>query len=72
MHTTTSGTADYPADNEPQAFAIARDIAAQFRKPKKQVIETAPVEAPYYDPEELYGIIPMDRPMAPGTTRPRR
>ncbi|HBA33193.1 MAG TPA: methylcrotonoyl-CoA carboxylase, partial [Gammaproteobacteria bacterium] len=61
MHTTTSGTADYPADNEPQAFAIARDIAAQFRKPKKQVIETAPVEAPYYDPEELYGIIPMDR-----------
>ncbi|MCG8382321.1 MAG: methylcrotonoyl-CoA carboxylase [Gammaproteobacteria bacterium] len=61
MHTTTSGTADYPADNEPQAFAIARDIAAQFRKPKKQVIEMAPVEAPYYDPEELYGIIPVDR-----------
>lgn len=61
MHTSTSGTADYPADNEPQAFAIARDIVAQFRKPTKQIIQMAPIEAPYYDPKELYGIIPVDR-----------
>ncbi|MDB5998771.1 MAG: methylcrotonoyl-CoA carboxylase, partial [Rhizobacter sp.] len=29
MHTTVSGTCDYPADDEPHAMAIARDILAQ-------------------------------------------
>ena len=61
MHTSISGTADYPADNEPHAFAIAREIVAQFRRPQKAAIDWEESEDPYYDPAELYGIIPVDR-----------
>ena len=61
MHTSISGTADYPADNEPHAFAIAREIVAQFKRPEKTRIETRDPEPPFYDPAELYGIIPVDR-----------
>ncbi len=60
MHTQISGTADYPADTEEEAIAIAREIVAQFRRPNKAEIEREPVEEPFYDPEELYGIIPRD------------
>ena len=31
MHTSVSGTADYPASSEEEAIAIARDIVAQFK-----------------------------------------
>ncbi|WP_137390009.1 acyl-CoA carboxylase subunit beta [Rhodoligotrophos defluvii] len=60
VHTRISGTADYPADTEQQAIAIARDIVAQFRRPDKLRIERLPPAPPYYDPEELYGIVPRD------------
>ncbi len=61
MHTSVSGTADYRAESEPHAFALAREIVSQWRKTQKTVIETALPELPYYDPQELYGIIPKDR-----------
>ncbi|MBL8382477.1 MAG: methylcrotonoyl-CoA carboxylase [Burkholderiales bacterium] len=60
MHTRVSGTADYPAANEDEAIAIARDIVAQWRRPQKTAIERVAPEPPYYDPQELYGIIPRD------------
>ena len=60
MHTRVSGTADYPAANEDEAIAISRDIVAQWRRPAKTAIERVAPEAPYYDPAELYGIIPRD------------
>lgn len=60
LHTQTSGTSDYPADSEAEAIAKAREIVAQFPSHPKEQIEQQPVEAPYYDPEELYGIIPPD------------
>jgi 3-methylcrotonyl-CoA carboxylase beta subunit len=60
VHTRISGTADYPADTEQQAIAIARDIVAQFPKPQKLKLERIAPEPPYYDPSELYGIIPRD------------
>ncbi|MCC4113943.1 methylcrotonoyl-CoA carboxylase [Aromatoleum toluclasticum] len=60
MHTSVSGTADYPASSEEEAIAIARDIVAQFRRPQKTPAEWQPPEEPYYDPRELYGIIPPD------------
>lgn len=59
MHTSISGTADYPVDTEAQGIALAREIAAQFRLPEKAYFPQA-VEEPYYDPEELYGILPTD------------
>ncbi len=60
MHTSTSGTADYPASSEEEAIAIARDIVAQFKRPQKTPNESLPPEQPFYDPQELYGIIPRD------------
>jgi len=60
LHTQVSGTADYPAATEPEAIAIARDIVSQWRRPEKANIERVEAEPPYYDPEELYGIIPGD------------
>jgi len=60
VHTRISGTADYPAANELEAIAIARDVVAQWRKPVKAVVERQAPEAPHYDPAELYGIVPRD------------
>jgi len=60
MHTSVSGTADYPADNELHALAIARDIVARWTRPTKTAIDWVEPEPPYYEPEELYGVLPAD------------
>ncbi|MDP7428202.1 MAG: carboxyl transferase domain-containing protein [Alphaproteobacteria bacterium] len=60
MHTTISGTADYAVDSEAQAIALARNIVREFRPRQKAVAQTCEPEAPYYDPAELYGILPAD------------
>jgi 3-methylcrotonyl-CoA carboxylase beta subunit len=60
MHTTVSGTCDYAADDEPQAMAMARDILAQTSPTPKQPIDRVQAAPPFYDPAELYGIIPTD------------
>jgi 3-methylcrotonyl-CoA carboxylase beta subunit len=60
MHTSVSGTADYPASSEEEAIAIARDVVAQFNRQTKTKIEWQQPEAPYYAPEELYGVLPQD------------
>ena len=59
-HTQISGTADYPADTEMHALAIARDIVGTWKRAEKLKIERIAPEAPHYDPAELYGIIPRD------------
>jgi 3-methylcrotonyl-CoA carboxylase beta subunit len=60
MHTSVSGTCDYPADDEPQAIAIARDILAQTSPPARRAADRIDAEPPHYDPRELYGIVPCD------------
>jgi 3-methylcrotonyl-CoA carboxylase beta subunit len=60
MHTTVSGTCDYAADDEPHAFAIAREVFAQTTPIRKTAIDRIDPEPPLHDPKELYGIIPSD------------
>lgn len=60
MHTSVSGTCDYPAASEDEAIIIGREIVAQWDKPKKWDIQRETPEDPAYDPEELYGILPDD------------
>jgi len=60
MHTSVSGTGDYPASSELHAIAIARDIVGRFAHPEKSKIDWVAPEPPAYDPDELYGIIPKD------------
>jgi 3-methylcrotonyl-CoA carboxylase beta subunit len=58
MHTSISGTADYPASSEEEAIAIARDIVAQFNRQTQTPVEWQEPEPPYYDPTEIYGVLP--------------
>jgi len=60
MHTTVSGTADYAADSEPDALELARDVVGNWARPIKMANDRRDPEEPYYDPTELYGIIPDD------------
>ncbi|MGH8005727.1 MAG: acyl-CoA carboxylase subunit beta, partial [Candidatus Binatia bacterium] len=58
MHTSVSGTCDYPAASEEEAIAIGREIVGQWEFPKKWPAQRETPEPPYYDGDELYGIIP--------------
>lgn len=59
VHTSVSGVADHLAENEKHAFLICRDIFESLRVPVKQVLDIVEPAPPYYDPEELYGILPL-------------
>jgi 3-methylcrotonyl-CoA carboxylase beta subunit len=60
MHTSVSGVCDYPAASEAEAIHIGREIVAQWDRPRKWDCQREPVEAPAYDPQEIYGILPDD------------
>lgn len=60
MHTSVSGTCDYPAATEDEAILIGREIVAQWDRPQKWPIQREAIEPPAYDPQELYGILPDD------------
>lgn len=60
MHTRVSGTADYAADNERHAIALAREIVSCFERPQHTIVDQTEPEPPYYDPDELYGVVPKD------------
>lgn len=60
MHTTVSGTCDYYAGSELEAIAIGREIVMQWEQKQKYPLQCETPEDPYYDPAELYGIIPND------------
>jgi len=58
VHASISGTADYAVDSEEEGLALAREIVGTFRRRDKAAVDRREPEEPYYDPQELYGIIP--------------
>ena len=60
VHTSISGVADHFADNDIHAIQICRNIFESMEQKEKQFIDIAAIEEPAYDPEELYGIVPVD------------
>ncbi len=58
VHTHVSGVADHFAENDDHALEIVRDIIASLNRRKRVDQDIAAPEAPRYDPDELYGIIP--------------
>jgi 3-methylcrotonyl-CoA carboxylase beta subunit len=60
MHTTVSGVCDYAAGSEDEAILIGREIVSQWDRPRKWECQQEAVEAPAYDPEDLYGLLPSD------------
>jgi len=60
VHTTISGVADHLAENDVHAIQICRNIFESIQCHEYQKLETVPILEPHYDPEELYGILPLD------------
>ncbi len=60
VHTKISGVSDHFAENDEHALEITRNIVENFDKQKKFDIGRDEPEEPYYDPEEIYGILPTD------------
>ena len=60
VHTKISGVADHLAENDDHALAIARDIVENFGKREKTDIGRKNYEEPFYNEDEIYGIIPKN------------
>lgn len=60
VHCRISGVADHYALNDRHALEIARNITQCLDPVKKFELDVIEPEDPYYDPEEMYGIVPRD------------
>lgn len=60
VHCRISGVSDYYALNDEHALQILRNIIENLNREPKFKIDRDTPEDPYYDPEELYGILPSD------------
>jgi len=60
VHTSVSGVADHLAENDIHAIQICRNIFESIRSRERQSLSIQPIAEPVYDPEELYGILPVD------------
>jgi acetyl-CoA carboxylase carboxyltransferase component len=60
VHTRISGVADYLAENDTHAIQICRNIFEHLNPPRKQELNLETIEPPAFDPNELYGLIPVD------------
>ncbi|MDY0250219.1 MAG: carboxyl transferase domain-containing protein [Pseudomonas sp.] len=59
-HCRISGVADHYAEDDNHALAIARRCVSNLNWKKLGELQTRPVQAPLYDAQELYGLIPAD------------
>lgn len=60
VHSRISGVTDHFAVNDEHALAICRSIVSHLNRRKYIPWDIHAVEAPRYDPHELYGIVPKD------------
>ncbi len=60
VHCRISGVADHYAYSDEHALEIARNIVQNFDLPKKFALDVSKPEDPFYDPKEIYGIVPRD------------
>jgi 3-methylcrotonyl-CoA carboxylase beta subunit len=60
IHTSVSGVADHLAENDRHALQIARNIFSTMPVRTGQVSGRIQPEEPLYDPEELYGLAPLN------------
>ena len=60
VHTRLSGVADYLAEDDDHALALARQAVANLNRPKLELPNLQPAEDPQYDPSEILGVVPRD------------
>jgi acetyl-CoA carboxylase carboxyltransferase component len=60
VHTRLSGVADYYAEDDAEALEVTRTIVGTLHGSKTLPADCTTPEEPACDPEELYGIVPVD------------
>src|SRR6056297_2158910 len=60
VHTRLSGVADYLAEDDAHALALARQAVGNLGVGASAGIRMESPEAPAYDPEEILGVVPAD------------
>ena len=60
VHTRLSGVADYLAEDDAHALALARRAVAGLNRRKPDSVAMQAPEDPAYDPEEILGVVPAD------------
>jgi 3-methylcrotonyl-CoA carboxylase beta subunit len=58
VHTRLSGVADYLAEDDTHALALARQAVGSLNRSHPKTVNWANPEEPAYDPEELLGVVP--------------
>ena len=60
VHTRLSGVADYLAEDDAHALALARRAVANLNRAAPKYVQWQTSEDPVYDPEDLLGVVPTD------------
>ena len=60
VHTRLSGVADYLAEDDAHALALARRAVGNLNRRKPETVAWQSPEDPAYDPDEIFGIVPGD------------
>jgi 3-methylcrotonyl-CoA carboxylase beta subunit len=60
VHTRLSGVADYLAEDDAHALALARRAVGQLNRKLPTTVDWASPEEPAYDPAEMLGVVPAD------------
>jgi 3-methylcrotonyl-CoA carboxylase beta subunit len=60
VHTRLSGVADHFANNDHHALKLARRAVSRLNRVKPLNLDLAEPRDPFYDPRELYGVVPRD------------
>ncbi|MHA7873959.1 carboxyl transferase domain-containing protein [Roseivivax sp.] len=60
VHTRLSGVADYLAEDDYHALALARRAVAGLNRDKPAGVRWESPEPPAYDPEDILGVVPAD------------
>ena len=60
LHARKSGVVDHLAENDEHALTIVRDIVSHLGSEAGSSITVQEPRPPLYDPEEIYGIVPVD------------
>ena len=60
VHTRLSGVADYLAEDDAHALALARRAVAGLNRRRPETVVLQSPEPPAYDPDELFDVVPAD------------
>ncbi|MCB2150312.1 MAG: methylcrotonoyl-CoA carboxylase, partial [Rhodobacteraceae bacterium] len=60
VHTRLSGVADYLAEDDAHALALARRAIGNLNRQRPAAVRWQSPEDPAYDPDEILGLVPAD------------